>query len=149
MKINTILLSILIIVFSGCTQNNGDIGPWFGSWLLYEIDVDNTPDNTYSGNIVWAFQSSIIKMTVINSHHQTDEYWGTWEETDGFLTLNYTHSNAETAPGTNEYGFPPSIYLPANGIIKLQIIEHSNNRLFLEYTKTDGIKIIYRLHKQI
>lgn len=149
MKIYTFLIFLSYIFLSGCTRNNGDIGPWFGSWLLYEIDVDNTPDKSFSGNVVWAFQSSVIKITVVNSYHQTDEYWGTWEDNNGVLTLNYTHSNAETAPGTNEYGFPPNIFFPTCGIIKLQILEQKNNRLILNYTKTDGIKIIYRLQKQI
>lgn len=145
-----VLIAIFVsTIFSGCTKNNGDIGQYFGSWLLYEIDIENTPDVNYSSNVVWAFQSSIIKMTVVNSYHQTDEYWGTWSETDNILTLYYTHSNAETSPGENEYGFPPNIYFPSNGSVNLRILEQKSNRLSLEYTKTDGIKIIYRLRKQI
>lgn len=149
MKHCIIITFLVTVLLSGCTTNNGDIGPWYGSWQLYQIEIDNIPDNNYSANVFWAFQSSIIKMTVLNSKHQTDEYWGTWNESDGVLTLKYTHSNAETPPGHNEYSFPPNIYLPSNGTVQLRIIEQKSNRLSLEYTKTDGIKVLYRLQKQI
>lgn len=33
------LVAIMMAVVSGCTHNNGDIGPLFGSWTLQEIVI--------------------------------------------------------------------------------------------------------------
>ena len=34
---------------SGCTHNNGDIGPWFGTWQVTGIDADGAPLAEYDG----------------------------------------------------------------------------------------------------
>lgn len=143
-----ILAAIILATVCGCTKNDGDIGHLFGSWIVQEITVDGITDSSYNGNVVWSFQSSIIRMSVVLPHHQVDNYMGSWSQTNNMLTLNFTHSSAGTAPGTGEYGFAPGMHLPEKGIVELTIITAGAKSMTLQYDKTDGTSIVYRLSKQ-
>ena len=35
-----ISIMLVAVVFCGCRMNNGDIGDFFGSWLLYSMTID-------------------------------------------------------------------------------------------------------------
>ncbi len=148
MKPFSIFVILLTSILAGCTHNDGDIGPLFGSWQLESIEVDGTVDSSYPGNVFWGFQSSIIRMAVVNEHHEHVDYWGTWKLTNNILMFDYTHSHAEMPPGTGDYRFPPSIHLPENGVVSLSVLTLKGSTLTLQYKTTDGTPIVYRLHKQ-
>lgn len=147
-KVCKILAAIILATVCGCTKNDGDIGHLFGSWLIQEITVDGNIDSSYGGNVVWAFQSSLIRMSVVLPHHQVDNYMGSWSRVNNKLTLNYTYSSSGSASGTGEYGFAPGLHLPENGIVELTVITEGAKSMTLQYDKTDGTSIVYRLSKQ-
>ena len=68
-KLAVVLVSVMVMTgISSCTRNNGDIGPWFGTWKLTEITVDGTSDAGYEGNIFWKFQNDVFEMVRVNQH---------------------------------------------------------------------------------
>ena len=94
MKPFSIFVILLTSLLAACTHNDGDIGPLFGSWQLESIEVDGTVDSSYTGNVFWGFQSSVIRMAVVNEHHEHVDYWGTWKlsEVSARVSVGYTTS---------------------------------------------------------
>lgn len=46
----------LLFVLTGCIQNNGNIGPWFGQWKVERLTIDGKDDPDYAGNAFSAFR---------------------------------------------------------------------------------------------
>lgn len=149
MKNFRILIIAVAVIFlmTGCTHNNGDIGPYFGTWKLTGIEVDGKPDETYSGNIFWQFQSTVFCMRQVNAHHDTDIRWGSWEETaDGMLVLNFTHHDDEHPVGSSLYSPLPATGL-ASAVNYLKIDRKSSSHLTLTYLSDGGPAYCYYLRK--
>lgn len=149
MKTKISLLLILICgLLSSCTQNNGNIGPYFGSWLQYEMTIDGekvtdfNPDETF-----WEFQNNIIEISRVNGMYEKNGRWGTWEERDGHLLLNYTHSDDNNPAGQGAYRAPEWLYFPSNTVINLTILSNKSGRMTLEWHDSDGKIIRYYLRK--
>lgn len=144
----TIIIAVLVMSFmSGCTHNNGDIGPYFGTWKLTGMEIDGKPDASYSGNIFWQFQSTVFCMRQVNAHHDTDIRWGSWEETDdGMLVLNFTHRDDEHPTGSSIYSPIPATGL-ATAVNYLTIEKKSSSHLTLTYLSEEGLTYCYHLLK--
>ena len=82
---NMILLAAMLMVAS-CTTNNGDIGPWFGTWRVTEITTDGVADADYQGNMFFKFQSTVFEMLLVHDDHGTENRFGIWND-DGKGTL--------------------------------------------------------------
>ena len=48
----------LLLSITGCTQNNGNIGNWFGQWRMASYKVTGEVQEDYQGNILFCFQSA-------------------------------------------------------------------------------------------
>ncbi len=59
-KISTLLLASVFILMTGCTHNDGDIGPWFGTWQLENVMIDDKPEEDYHHDIFWQFQKHCV-----------------------------------------------------------------------------------------
>ena len=70
-------------VVASCTSNNGDIGPWFGTWKVTEVRCDSEVEEQYAGNMFFKFQSSVFEVLVVNDHHFSDTAFGEWREEPG------------------------------------------------------------------
>lgn len=62
-------LLIIMLLTSGCTQNNGEIDPWFGTWRLESLTCDGEPSDDYHGQMTWSFQNDIICLVTDLGHH--------------------------------------------------------------------------------
>lgn len=63
MKKILFFLPFIICLFWGCTHNNGNIGPIFGSWALNEISEDGHPYPYEEQNhSVFQFQGEIVRV---------------------------------------------------------------------------------------
>ncbi|MDE7136394.1 MAG: lipocalin-like domain-containing protein [Muribaculaceae bacterium] len=145
--ISILLFLAVIISTPGCTQNDGDIGPWFGTWRLEQIIIDGTPDNDYNRDIIWKFQADVISMVVVNDvTHTAISSWGTWTHTDNTLTLNFTYSDTDNPAGSYKYAPPAATYLPP-AISLLQVVSLSKGEIVLEYVSEQNINYIYKLAK--
>lgn len=142
-----LLVAVLTATVS-CTQNNGDIGDWFGEWKLASIEIDGEEDEAYTGDVLWRFQNNIVEMVVVNPvGHSHDEHYGTWSSDDKELTLNFTHSDNLNAAGTGKYAPPAQTYLPSD-IVSLKVLKLSSREILLEYRPAPGKSIIYTLRKR-
>lgn len=76
-----------------CTQNNGEIDPWFGFWRLTSLTADGEPVEDYDNNIVWSFQNNIIMIDIYGDHEEYIESWGTWtcNDEETLMTLDFSH----------------------------------------------------------
>lgn len=148
------LLTILIVTASmllpsGCTHNNGDIGPWFGQWKMTRMDIDGVADAEYQGNIYWSFQTNIFQMKKITPGvvNHADTRWGTWSEEGDCLLLNFTYSSALTPPGSGVYTPLPETYIPADQVSRLEILKRPGDSMELSFTTPQGKQITYYLIK--
>lgn len=132
----TILQLSIILIATGCTHNNGDIGPLFGKWKLSEIAIDNKAYTEYSGNIFWSFQSSVICMTKVGQHNSYAESYGSWQQSGDILTLRFP-----------DEVYPPFAELKLQRNSDLQIIRLSGDEMILSYITTEGSDIIYKFKK--
>lgn len=145
--ISILLFLTVIISTPGCTQNDGDIGPWFGTWRLEQILVNGTPDSGYNRDILWKFQADVISMVAVNDvTHTVISSWGTWTHTDNTLTLNFTYSDTDNPAGSYKYTPPTATHLPA-AISRLQVVSLSKGEIVLEYVSEQNINYTYKLAK--
>lgn len=142
-----ILLSLTLLLPTSCTHNNGDIGDWFGTWHVVNININDDVDPDYDGCMVWKFQNDIIEMVIVNDLlHTRTESFGTWQASESLLTLNFSHSDDKYTAGTGIYAPPSASHLPS-GISTLSIIQLSSSEIVLQYTN-DTDKFTYHLKRQ-
>lgn len=89
-KLYIIFMLAAAIALSGCTQNNGRIGHWFGMWKVERLTIDGEDDPQYAGNVFFSFQSKVFGLTVSDfENSQASQYYGRWEEGDGVLSVEF------------------------------------------------------------
>lgn len=139
--VRNILISLIsILVLSGCTQSAGHIGGWFGQWKVTSIAIDGKEDASYKGNMFWSFHSDIIKM------QGGGESYGTWEEKDNTLILNFSYGDNVAGEGSGRYSPLPASHLPV-GISRLEILKKPGSEMTLRYNSDDGKSFVYKLKK--
>lgn len=133
-----IVLALLMLANNSCTRNNGDIGPWFGTWRVDYILIDDDPDPDYGPPyMIWKFQSSVIQIQVpdFDSHTETT-VTGIWHQDDDLLTINFDWG----------HGTPPAMsHLPVE--TKLNIIKLSHSTIELQFVDDNNITYFYKLQK--
>lgn len=138
----------------GCTRNNGDIGDWFGTWQMTEVSADGVADGKYAANVFWKFQNDVISLVRVNTgvgEHSRSQVWGTWEDNDDYLYLNFTYSEDATPGdpnGTYQYIPLEETHLPYGEVSALRIESRSGDKMRLEYKAADGVAYMYTLKKQ-
>lgn len=145
-----IVMALVAVVMSGicgCTHNNGDIGPWFGTWKLDGITINGAPDTEYAENVLWKFQSNLMAMIRLLGNHEQYEMYGTWSEPQpGVLRIIYIYSDIDAPEGSMKYSPLPETHLPP-GVSDLTVLEMKGSTLRLEYRADDGTVYTYRLTK--
>lgn len=126
------------IAISSCTRNDGDIGPWFGTWRIESISIDGTARPDYAPPYLFAkFQSSIIQfIEPDDTEHIALCYTGTWTQDDDRLLLDFTWGLST----------PPAVTgLPCEAT--LDILKLTGREIRLAYHADDGSVITYILKK--
>ncbi|MBO4994449.1 MAG: lipocalin-like domain-containing protein [Muribaculaceae bacterium] len=138
---------LLSAMLSGCTHNDGDIGPLFGTWRITEITVDGKRDTCYAGNVVWKFQSGVLMIQLVADHHDVVDYWNSWSVEDDVMTLSGNHHDSNVS---TSYGFPPQMHLDCNEPnVKFQIVDMDDKNIELCHHCIDSGSVAYKLHKLI
>jgi hypothetical protein len=146
--ITTILVILLLSICSACTQNNGDIGIFFGTWSVEEMTVnDVVPEDFTPGETMWSFQSSIIYVQRNLGNHDYYSSFGTWFDHQGTLTLNFTHSDNETSAGEGRYLAPTWLGFNKNDITELKYVTSESRCMVLTWTNPEGDVYKYTLKK--
>lgn len=137
-----------MVAMSSCTHNNGDIGPYFGTWKMLSVEIDGEVDAGYAGNVFWKFQNQVVCMVRVNEvNHTTTECWGTWKEIGNELHLNFTHEDYYHKPGSSYYSPLPETYLPSMQTLELDIVSLSGSSMQLKYVTDDNSVIEYKFTK--
>jgi hypothetical protein len=152
--IKTLMLAVVAIVMcgvmSGC-QNNGDIGPWYGSWLLTEMTVDGEPyTKPFEGDlfVYWSFQNGIVSVTRTDKFYNMDVTYGRWEATDTELLLNFDNTDDLDEDNSSRYGAPTYLLMDPNAVEHLQFVSNNWKTMVLSYVNAQGQKIIYTIKKE-
>ena len=129
------------LAFTGCTHNNGDIGPWFGQWKVERIDKDGEADPDSEGNCMLRFQSSVVTAVLVTYDSGTNTTstvlkYGNWEENGGYLHLVF-----------KEHSDQPLEALHLDKECSLKVIRRDGKDKQLQLTKDDGTVYTYHLVK--
>lgn len=149
-KIFSRILLIIAIAFSsaGCTQNDGNIGDLFGVWRLNQLKADGTPLPLYEGDdsplaYDWSFQGDVMKIDVVEPHHDHQRCYAMWKREDGKLLIDFSYgSDAST-----EFDPPAALHLVRRGVTPLELTELTSKKLVGWYIGEDGVKYEYTLKK--
>lgn len=140
------ILCILAILISGCTHNDGDIGPLFGNWDLLTLTADGEEQQIVTDTVlctVWSFQQSVIFIRQTMPHNDYRRAKGMWSRTDDILTLDFDFHDID---GYTYYTPPADMHLTERGQTPLAIIELDNKNMHLRHT-TDSATYDYYLRK--
>lgn len=142
------LMAVIVMLLTAACQNNGDIGDLYGTWRVDRYTADGEVVHGYADQTVFSFQSSVICIV-----HLTDDYgsndrnYGTWSEDGATLTLNFTHSDDENAPGTGVYRAPEWLGMTSDEPMVMDVSARSGSDMTLTWVSPLGVKNEYKLHK--
>lgn len=154
MKNIFIAISLLLsaTVLSSCTQKNGDIGNWFGSWYLEEILINGEPDQDYETakqngerTVMFNFQGKIVDIGYLNS----SEVFGSWSYAGETLTLilGYNAGSGSEAPWLFN-PFPVVMHLPADvDQVEITVTMMNGKTMQWQYIDQNGRLLTYNLRK--
>lgn len=125
-----------MLAMSGCVQNNGHIGHWFGQWKVERVTIDGQDDADYEGGVFFCFQGAVFGVRT-----STGWMWyGRWAENDkGMVDVVFN---------TDESAVPPAylhVHLDEKMIFRL--VSHKGSDKVLEYVGPDGKTYTYYLKK--
>lgn len=141
---------ILGIVSPSCVTNNGDIGIYYGTWAVESVTVDGHELDGWNAGGTWSnfsFQNNIVCVARYDRLQDKTECWGTWEERDGILYMDFTHSDDRFEPGTGIYAAPEWLGFEPDAVTRLRIDSATGSEMTLTNVKADGNAIVYRLRK--
>lgn len=59
-KLTIIFAFMAMLAMSGCVQNNGHIGHWFGQWKVERMTIDGQDDADYEDGVFFCFQGAVF-----------------------------------------------------------------------------------------
>ena len=132
---------LIMVLFSvACTHNNGDIGPWFGTWRVESITINGEPAPGYdTPSVIWKFQSNItlLQFPDLETHKSMDLY-GSWQQDGDKLKVDFDHENIY---------FDPDIAIFPQ-VTTFDIITLSSKKIVIEYIDAgSGNTYVYTLKK--
>ena len=134
----SLLATIAVTLFFSCTRNNGDIGDWFGTWRVDELNIDGEPDPDYAPPyMIFKFQSSVVSIVwPDDANHSVPGCTGTWKQEGDKLLLRFDYGLITPTAAS---------HLPETGT--LDILKLSRSTIELEYHSPEGITYYYKLKK--
>ena len=78
-----------MLAMTSCTENNGDIGLWFGTWHVEQIDMDNSPIDGYMGNDFFQFQSTVFQLRYTDDLHTEKQTTGRWQDNGNEIVVTF------------------------------------------------------------
>lgn len=142
-------LMALAFVLQSCTQNDGRIGPLFGTWRLDSIErLDNAETLMPPHDLTWSFQSDVVCMKELLPYHGQNEYWGSWRLDGTTLELFYDNHDDEIGSMSPPYTLPSGYgFDAAPTTLRFSVTELSGSRMTLEYVDSTASTLRYTLTK--
>lgn len=138
----------LLLLFSSCRSNHGDIGYFFGQWSLKSMTVDGEEADVDVKAYFWKFQNNIIEIQKILEFHDGTYCLGTWEEADNILSLDFDHK--EIIDGEENwvrYTPPSELGIPARTTSAMYIEKLTDSDMELRFERADGKVYRYTFKK--
>jgi hypothetical protein len=147
-----IITLAVALLATACTENNGDIGDFFGTWRVESYTADGVVqqgNDMYKVNATtFSFQSQVVMVNVVLDEYGTNHTWyGSWSESGDVLTLNFTHSDNEIEQGTSSYAAPVWLGMTSDSPMNLSITNRDSRSMTLSWTDGHGIEKIYKISK--
>lgn len=145
----TLLLAIVALLPTGCTQNNGYIGDLFGSWTMSEMTIDGTPvqavDDRY---LSLSFQSTIAGFYVSNDLRDNYKSYSRFEHEGDRLTFIFNRPMDSTSP-VWLFGWEVTQSTMVDGYttIDTRILRLTGSHFEMSYTDPQGRVFIYKFYK--
>lgn len=87
---NVAMTLLALLSLSACTHNNGDIGIWFGTWMVEQITNEQTGQQAqYDGTLVMQFQGDVATIRQTTTNHDELVDYGTWQHEADRLTITF------------------------------------------------------------
>lgn len=150
-KILLFICLIILLVSSGCTRPEGDIGDWFGSWHLEEMLIDGELDEQYAQyqehdirQVMISFHGDIFNIAYINGGF---EQYGSWSYAGEILTLIVEHYDLiENNPWFNPY--PSVLHFPADvEQVEITVTQIGSKTMQWQLIDQNGRLITYNFRK--
>lgn len=128
--IHTAISALLIILLGGCTQNDGHIGPIFGSWSLVAMTEDGEPIDP-GVETVFSFQNEIVRVVkLVDPPFSTIDRYGNFSIADDVLTLRFQAK--PTQSGSYMFVTPDWLHFPKDGnLINFDVRKLEGSRMEL------------------
>lgn len=127
------------LIFTGCFHNDGDIGVYFGSWVIEKIEIDGNPDTNYKGHTMISFQSSLFDLTDVDGQ---GGIMGLWSEKGAELTLRGAEETATRKDADGNPIFPLTTGFGSGTdndlTIHLEIIKKTKKEMIWQRTDDEG-----------
>lgn len=138
-------LMLTLCTLCGCTQNDGHIGPIFGSWSLVSI-MDEGVSVDLEDETVFSFQGEIVKiMRLVNPPYTSMTRYGNFSLSDDVLTLKFR--DGLTPSGSYVYLAPDWLYFPKDASLLSFKIQKLTGREMELVINSDGRILCYSFRK--
>lgn len=136
-SIITVLLVLIATVLPSCTQNDGNIGDWFGHWKLLSVTVNGEKNEEYEGNIFFSFQSSVFCQIKVSPNHGGDHKFAIFKDEGEYISVTFS---------TDRYQ-PFAETMMKMGENVLHVDKLDGNDLQLSMNLDNGQTVVYKLEK--
>ncbi|MGM9803107.1 MAG: hypothetical protein ACI308_02915 [Muribaculaceae bacterium] len=139
MRTNILKIMLLAVMMAAsCTTNNGDIGPWFGTWRVNELQCDGVAQPDYQGNLFIKFQNTVVQLVLTGDNHTAANSYGTWQD-HGEGTMTLTFADEKRLP------MPDSHFTAGTNAVTYAW--HGGDVVTFTVTQPDGHTYTYRMQK--
>lgn len=146
-RLSLIILGIMALFSTSCTQNNGHIGFWFGTWQCSEISVDGERQSGYTGNMFFKFQTNVCDIVIVSTHNDFTQYFCEFKRQDnGTIILDCGHTSGTDSFHDYDFDMPSGLpFIKGENILRYDKI--NSRKVKLTYDN-DGKTYIFTLKKQ-
>ncbi|MDE6207617.1 MAG: lipocalin-like domain-containing protein [Muribaculaceae bacterium] len=133
---------------ASCTQNNGNIGDFFGAWVLRSMTIDGV-EKTFADNeyTTLRFQSHIAMFNLFVDEQSQYVSLATWTDDDSSLLLNFDHSDDNNGTMQGPYAPPAWLEMPHDDFIRLTITRLDGKHLDLLLNTPESQTITYNFER--
>ncbi|MDE5870922.1 MAG: lipocalin-like domain-containing protein [Muribaculaceae bacterium] len=137
-KLRSTIKVLVFILLCGCTQNDGYIGPIFGSWSLVAIMEDGTSIDP-GDETIFSFQNEVVRVVrLVNPPYSAVTKFGSFTLSDDVLTLMF--QQGPTPSGSYMYMAPDWLHFPkGETVVPLNVRKLNGSEMVL--TLDNGGKI--------
>ena len=144
-----------LLMLGSCTQNDGHIGDWFGSWYLEEILINGKVDEEYEAykqedniyyhkEVMISFQGNVFNMAYL----QGREIYGTWSYAGEILTLIASYGSGSGYDSQFFNPYPIVLHFPADEEqIEITVTSIGGKTMQWQYIDQNGRLLTYNFRK--